>query len=122
MLIQDLTAQIDQASSDRESKSTTKSKRLQMKADATGDLGDTTATKEADEKYLSDLTATCEMKATDFESRQTLRSEELEAVEKAIEIMSSDAVSGNAENHLPSMLQSEGSVLVQLRADAGARA
>ena len=122
MLIQDLTAQIDQASSDRESKSTTKSKRLQMKADATGDLGDTTATKEADEKYLSDLTATCEMKATDFESRQTLRSEELEAVEKAIEIMSGDAVSGNAENHLPSMLQSEGSVLVQLRADAGARA
>merc|ERR1712228_434668 len=70
MLVQDLTAQIDQSTSDRESKSGTKAKKLQMKADAEGDLTDTSTTKQADEKYLSVLTATCEMKATDFESRQ----------------------------------------------------
>jgi cell division septum initiation protein DivIVA len=97
-----------------------------MKADAEGDLSDTTATKESDEKYLSDLTATCEMKATDFESRQQLRAEEIEAIQKAIEILSGDAVSGNAEKHLPSMLQVRraglGSALAQLRADAGAKA
>merc|ERR1712232_1291693 len=126
MLVQDLTAQIDQATSDRESKSAIKAKKLQMKADAEGDLSDTTATKEADEKYLSDLTATCEMKATDFASRQQLRAEEIEAIQKAIEILSGDAVSGNAAKHLPSMLQTtssaSGSALAQLRTDAGAKA
>merc|ERR1712029_1088522 len=100
-----------------------KAKKLQMKADAEGDLSDTTATKEADEKYLSDLTATCEMKATDFESRQQLRAEEIEAIQKAIEIISGDAVSGSAAKHLPSMLQTKHtSALAQLRADSGSQA
>merc|ERR1719248_531313 len=90
-----------------------------MKADAEGDLADTSATKAADEKYLGDLTATCEMKATDFESRQQLRAEEIEAIEKAIEILSGDAVSGNAAKHLPSLLQNKrSSALAQLRADS----
>merc|ERR1740138_870414 len=72
----------------------------QAKQDGEGDLTDTTTTRDADQQYLTDLVATCEQKATDFESRQTLRAEELEAIKKAIEIISSDAVSGNAEKHL----------------------
>ena len=60
-----------------------KAKKLQAKADATGDLKDTTTTKNADQKYLSDITATCETKASDFESRQQLRADEIVAVEKA---------------------------------------
>merc|ERR1719188_1348316 len=60
MLVQDLTAQIDQSKTDRGEKAETKAKTLQAKADAHGDLADTTASKEADAKYLSDLTATCE--------------------------------------------------------------
>merc|ERR1711879_315148 len=95
------------------------------KATSEGDLSDTTSTKEADEKYLKDLTATCEMKATDFESRQQLRAEEIEAIEKAVEILSSDAVSGNADKHLPNMLQTRSTftraALTQLRADAGSK-
>jgi len=78
---------------------------LQAKADATGDLKDTTTTRDADAKYLADLTATCETKASDFESRQQLRADEIVAVEKAIEIISSGAVSGNADKHLPSLVQ-----------------
>merc|ERR1719412_2681942 len=93
MLIQDLTAQTDQAKQDREEKAETKAKKLQAKADAEGDLTDTTTTRDEDEKYLADLTSTCEQKATDFESRQQLRTEELEAIAKAIEIISSSAVS-----------------------------
>jgi len=116
MLVQDLTAQIDQATQDREEKSESKAKHLQAKADAEGDLQDTTTTKEADEKYLSDLTATCEQKATDFESRQQLRAEELEAITKAIEIISSNAVQGNADKHLPSLAQRPSGSLAQLRA------
>jgi len=92
-------------------------KKLQAKADAEGDLQDTITTRDADQKYLDDLTATCEQKASDFESRQQLRAEEIEAIQKAIEIISSSAVSGNAEKHLPTMLQEKASSLAQLRAD-----
>jgi prefoldin subunit 5 len=116
MLMQDLTAQTDQAKQDREEKAETKAKKLQAKADAEGDLTDTTTTRDEDEKYLADLTSTCEQKATDFESRQQLRTEELEAIAKAIEIISSSAVSGNADKYLPTLVQKQS--LVSLRADA----
>jgi len=118
MLVQDLKAQIDQADSSSKDKSENKAATLQSKATAEGDLTDTTATKNEDSKYLSDLTATCTQKASDFESRQQLRAEEIVAIEKAIEILSSAAVSGAATKYLPSSLaQKKSSALVQLRAD-----
>jgi prefoldin subunit 5 len=120
MLMQDLNAQIAQATQDRDEKAETKAKKLQAKADAEGDLKDTTTTRDADVKYLADLTATCEQKASDFESRQQLRAEEIVAIEKAIEIISSNAVAGNAEKHLPTLVQS--SSLAQLRADMNVQA
>merc|ERR1719446_641960 len=104
MLMQDLNAQIDQATQDRDEKAETKAAKLQAKADAEGDLKDTTATRDADEKYLADLTATCEQKASDFESRQQLRADEIIAIEKAIEIIESEAVKGNAEKYMPEAL------------------
>jgi len=116
MLMQDLKAQIAQATQDRDEKSAFKAETLQSKADAKGDLEDTISTRDADQKYLDDLTATCEQKASDFESRQQLRAEEIEAVEKAIEIISSGAVSGNADKHLPGLLQK--SALAQLRSQS----
>merc|ERR1719213_166843 len=87
MLIQDLTAQVENATAARDEKAETKAKKLQAKADAEGDLQDTITTRDDDMKYLEDLTATCEQKASDFESRQQLRAEEIEAIEKAIEII-----------------------------------
>merc|ERR1719473_2544341 len=117
MLKQDLEAQIEQATKDRDSKAETKAKKLQAKADAEGQLQDTTSTRDDDQKYLEDLTATCEQKASDFESRQQLRGEEIEAIQKAIEIISSSAVSGNADKHLPTLLQAKSSALSLLRAD-----
>merc|ERR1712216_774912 len=106
---------------DRDEKAETKAKTLQAKADATGDLKDTTTTMQADKKYLADLTATCEQKASDFESRQQLRAEEIVAIEKAIEIISSGAVSGNADKHLPALAQVS-SAFAQLRADSNLQA
>merc|ERR1719181_2234506 len=73
MLIQDLTAQIETATEDREAKAQEKASKLQ--------------------------------KAADFESRQQLRTDELAAIDKAIEILSSGAVSGAADKHLPSFVQ-----------------
>jgi hypothetical protein len=63
MLLQDLNAQTDQATRDRGSKAELKSKTLQAKADADGDLKDTTSTLSEDKQYLSELSSTCSMKA-----------------------------------------------------------
>merc|ERR1719146_378485 len=73
MLIQDLTAQIETATEDREAKA--------------------------------------QEKASDFESRQQLRTDELAAIDKAIEILSSGSVSGNADKYLPSFVQKSVSFL-----------
>merc|ERR1719345_652359 len=116
MLSQDLKAQIDQATNARTEKSEAKAKALQAAADAKGDLQDTTSTRDDDSKYLADLTATCEQKSSDFASRQQLRAEEIAAVEKAIEILSSGAVSGASEKHLPQLMQVK-SAFAQLRSD-----
>jgi DNA repair exonuclease SbcCD ATPase subunit len=113
MLIQDLTAQTEQATTDKGEKTETKAKKLQAKAEAEGELTDTTATRDEDKKYLDDLTATCDQKARDFESRQQLRAEEIVAIQKAIEIISSDAVAGHADKYLPAMFQTSGSALAQ---------
>jgi len=122
MLMQDLNAQIAQGTKDRDEKAESKAKALQAKADAEGDLKDTTTTRDEDQKYLDELVATCEQKASDFESRQQLRAEEIEAIEKAIEIISSGAVAGNADKHLPSLLQTGKSAFSQLRSDASMHA
>jgi prefoldin subunit 5 len=116
MLSQDLTNEIEHMTAAREEASATKAKKLQAKAEAEGTLQDTTTTRDDDSKYLEDLVATCEQKAADFESRQKLRTEELEAIGKAIEIVAGGAVKGNAEKHLPTLVETQ-AALVQLRAD-----
>merc|ERR1719464_1682295 len=54
-----------------------------------------------------------------FRARQQLRAEELEAIAKAIEILSSDEVTGNAERYLPTLVQRTRSSLAQLRSKSG---
>mmetsp|Transcript_80967 Transcript_80967/g.147737 ORF Transcript_80967/g.147737 Transcript_80967/m.147737 type:complete len:680 (+) Transcript_80967:54-2093(+) len=120
MLIADLESMISKAESDATKKSEDKASELQKKADAEGDLTETSDVLAADTKYKTDMDATCAQKASDFESRQELRAEELEAIEKAISIIASSSVSGNADTYLPSMLQktktSKGTALAMLRA------
>jgi cell division septum initiation protein DivIVA len=117
MLKIDLEGQIANAKAAHSEKAETKATKLQAKAEAEGSLEDTTATRDDDTKYLEDLTATCAQKSSDFESRQQLRAEEIAAIEKAIEIISSAAVQGNAEKHLPMLVQGNSSALMQLRHD-----
>merc|ERR1719324_1776843 len=87
MMMQDLTDQVERAEKQRERKAQRKAQR------------------DEDQKYLDDLVAGCTQKSADFESRQKLRAEELEAIDKAIEIISSSSVSGAADKHLPSLAQ-----------------
>merc|ERR1719217_303610 len=84
----------------------------QAKAEAEGELAQTTADRDEDQTYLDDMTALCAQKKADFESRQQLRSEELDAIKKAIEIISSQTVAGAGEKHLPTLVQAS---LAQLR-------
>merc|ERR1719450_1478603 len=107
LLMEDLEFQVDDATAAKDKKKENKAKTLKDKADAEGDLEDTTTTRDEDMKYLEDTTATCDQKSKDFESRQQLRAEELEAINKAIEIISSSAVKGSAETYLPSLAQQQ---------------
>ena len=115
VLLQDLKADISAATQARTEKTEAKAKALQNSADAKSDLQDTTQTRDDDAKYLAELTAACEQKSSDFANRQQLRAEEIEAVEKAIEILSSGAVSGASEKHLPQLVQVKSTSFAQLR-------
>merc|ERR1719160_2204592 len=86
-------------------KTKVKAERAQDEAEAKGDLATTQQDVATDSKYLKDLVAECDQKAKDYENRQMLRAEELVAVHKAIEIMSSDDVSGSGETYLPQFVQ-----------------
>merc|ERR1719240_1504312 len=100
MMMMELKDSIAQAENQRAKKAKTKAQREEDAASAKGDLADTTDSHDEDVKYLEDLNAQCTQKSNDFEARQQLRAEELEAIQKAIEIISSPDVSGASEKHL----------------------
>jgi len=95
MMLMELKDSIEQGENQRSKKAKTKAQREEDAAGAKGDLADTTASRNEDQKYLDDLNAQCTQKSNDFEARQQLRAEELEAIQKAIEIMSSGDVAGS---------------------------
>merc|ERR1719487_1133391 len=100
LLCLDLDGTVERATKSRTAKASTKAAREEAAAQAKGDLADTTASKDEDSAYLSALDAQCSQKSSDFESRQELRQEELEAIDKAIEIVSSPELAGAAEKNL----------------------
>jgi len=94
MMQKDLNGQISMATMEKGMKTTTKAKTLEAEAAAKGDKADTEASLAEDEKFLSDLDTECKQKSFDFEQRQIVREGEIEAIDKAIEIMSGDEVAG----------------------------
>lgn len=116
MLAQKLADDTQYAEKVRAEKVQAKSELLAQAADDKGALGETQAAKEADEKYLIDTKNMCHQKSTDYEERQKLRAEELEAIKKAIEIVSSKDVSGTNDKYLSAALLQRPS-LAQLRAE-----
>jgi len=105
MLMQQLQDTTEKLKKQKGRKVERKTQREEDGAAAKGELKDTTASRDEDQKYLDDAVAGCEQKSSDFESRQKLRGEELEAITKAIEIISGEAVSGAADKHLPAFVQ-----------------
>jgi len=127
VLKQKLTSSIADATDRAAKRTATKAKNLEESATAKGDLDVTTNSKAGDEKELSDTKAECESKSQEFENNQVVRSDEIKAIEKAIEILGSDTVSGAADKHLPAaaLLEEDDSVasfFVQLRSSSSSEA
>lgn len=88
MVQQDLTDSIENAERDIAEKTTQKESKAEAMAQDKKELAQSTATKKEDEKTLSDTTAECQEKKMSFQDKQDLRAEEIEAIQKAIEILS----------------------------------
>ncbi|CAE7281465.1 unnamed protein product [Symbiodinium sp. CCMP2592] len=88
LMVQSLKSQADAEKQDQSRKATLKSKKLALKASMEDEKNTATSSKDADTKYLDDVTSTCRQKAADFESNQKIRSEELQAVQKAVTVVS----------------------------------
>jgi len=91
---------ITKDTSDRDEKVVTKGKRAADAAKAKGELSETKAAKAADEKLKAEVEATFKAKSATYEENQKVRTAELEAVAKAIEIISSPEVAGSYSKHV----------------------
>merc|ERR1719149_56785 len=86
-------------------------------------LAATESMKEANEKELKDMQTECFEKDLSYQKKQKLRAEEIEAIEKAVEILSSPEVSGAAEKYLTlAQGKAKGSALVQADKRSNAQA
>jgi len=88
MVIHDLSDSIENAKGDIISKSKVKEEKEGEAALLKGQLSSTSSTLQEDKKALSDISVECTEKGMSFEEKQRLRTEEIEAIEKAIEILS----------------------------------
>merc|ERR1719353_1923049 len=118
-IMQQLADEIENAEFEISKKTKHRAQTQQDKAEFEGDLAQTTADRNEDQKYLDDTVALCTQKTSDFEARQKLRGEELDAISKAIEIISSQAVAGSGDKHLPALMQlrKKSGALAQLRSN-----
>jgi hypothetical protein len=106
-LTQQLTDNIENADHEISKRSEMRASGQKAKAEAEGDLAQTTSDRDEDQKYLDEMTALCEVKSTDFASRQKMREEEIVALSEASRIISSSSVAGAGATHLPALLQTK---------------
>merc|ERR1719199_973119 len=91
---------IDNLKKDIEEKSVLKAKRSKESAQAKSDLAATKKELAEDEKTLADMKATFAAKSDQFKANQEVRKAELEAIGKAIEIISDPSVAGSYGKHV----------------------
>jgi len=113
MVIADLTDSIENSEKETEAKTVEKEQKTEKAAQNKKQLAATVADKAENEKLLKTTETECSEKKLSFAEKQKLLAEELEAIAKAIEILSSDDVSGNAEKHLALTQSPKSTSLVQ---------
>merc|ERR1719236_290962 len=89
MMVASLTSEIKGQTDAINMKTSQKKQAEEAAARAKGELADTEATLAEDKMYLADLQTMCEQKVAEFEINQKMRAEELEALDEAIEIITS---------------------------------
>merc|ERR1719199_1653643 len=77
-IIQQLADNIENAEFEINKKTKHRAQTQENKAQLEGDLAQTTADRDEDQKYLDDTVGLCKQKTSDFESRQKLRAGEIE--------------------------------------------
>merc|ERR1719240_1615022 len=95
-----LTDLIKHSQANREKKATTKAKTASESAKAKGDLADTKTSLAADQATLAEMTSIFEEKSGVFKQNQEVRKLELEAIAKAIEIISNPNVADSYAGHI----------------------
>merc|ERR1740133_939913 len=95
-----LTDLIAHSKADREAKAGTKANRAAESAKAKGDLADTQTSLAMDQKTLAEMTSIFEQKSAVAKANQEVRKLELEALAKAIEIISNPNVSASYAGHI----------------------
>merc|ERR1719262_1883576 len=113
MIKQDLTDSIENAKKDVEEKTALKAQKTEQ---ATKDM------KAANEKTLADTQTECNEKDMSFQEKQDLRTQEIEAINKAIEILSSPEVLGNAEKYLELVQQGKAKSMALIQAATSSQA
>jgi len=115
MVQQDLVDSTAFAKKDISERSKLKGSKTEQKAGDEKQLAATVNTKAASENTLSETTTQCKEKSMSYDEKQQLRVEEIEAIGKAVEILSSDDVAGQHEKHLQLAQQQVRVALPQLR-------
>merc|ERR1719410_2769649 len=85
---------------EREAAVESKARKMTESAAAKETLGDTRTTLAEAEKFLAEMEATFKSKTATFDANQQVRAEELEALSKAIEIISNPDVVASYEKHV----------------------
>merc|ERR1719284_975344 len=107
-----LTDLISYANKNRDEKAVTKADLTSKSGKAKGDLAATKKSKAADEKTMAEMNSIHSQKSEVFASNQEVRKAELEALNKAIEIISAPNVADSYAGHInlaqkPSFLQTQ---------------
>mmetsp|Transcript_23744 Transcript_23744/g.67916 ORF Transcript_23744/g.67916 Transcript_23744/m.67916 type:complete len:665 (-) Transcript_23744:77-2071(-) len=100
---------LDLLSKDREEKASLKGQEMAASSKSKEQLSDIKADLASDKKLLADTQSTFEVKKRTFEGNQQVRVEELEAIAKAIEIISNPTVAGSYSKHI-NMVQTAKSI------------
>jgi len=114
MQVMDLTDQIENDKRIRAQKVAARGDAKQSAAKSQGDLDAVTLAHADDTKYLKDMEAQCSQRSHEFEGRQATRAGEIEAIDKAVEILSSKDVLGASDKHFGTVLSQKATSFVQL--------
>merc|ERR1719199_1135299 len=102
--------------SDKEEKTATKAKLMAESGAAKGSLAETKASLAEDQKMLKEVIATFKVKTETFKGNQQVRADEIEALGKAIEIISDPSVAGSYAKHINlAQVGTPATTLLQLR-------